>query len=59
MVELVAEFFAISGLDVAAPSNLAELIPYLLRVFVGVFLVSGVFGVLGRIADAFVGFRRL
>ena len=59
MVELVAEFFAISGLDVAAPSNLAELIPYLLRVFVGVFLVSGVFGVLGRIADAFVVFRRL
>ena len=59
MVELVAEFFAISGLDVVPPSNLAELIPYLLRVFTGVFLVSGVFGVLGRIADAFVGFRRL
>lgn len=42
MAALVAEFFDIIGVDFIPPSTLAELIPYLLTVFVGVALVSAV-----------------
>ena len=58
MAVLVAEFFEIAGLEAVPPQNLAELIPYLLRVVVGVCLVSGVFGAVGRFAEAFSHFRR-
>ena len=58
MVEIVAQFFGICGLDATPPETLAELIPYLLQVGVGVTLVSGVFSVIGRIVDVFVNFRR-
>ncbi len=57
MVEIVAEFFGIIGVDVP-PQTLAELIPYLLHVFVGVALVSAVFRVLGRLAEVIMDFRR-
>lgn len=53
MAALVAEFFGIVGLDMVPPDNLAELIPYLLTV-----LVSGVFRVIGRLAEAVMDFRR-
>lgn len=58
MAALVAEFFGIVGLDMTPPSNLAELIPYLLTVVVGVALVSGVFGVIGKLAEVLLNFRR-
>lgn len=58
MAGVVAEFFQIAGLDIVPPENLAELIPYLLQVVVSVALVSGVFGVIGRIAESFGNFRR-
>ncbi len=58
MAELVAQFFQICGIDVAAPQTLAELIPYLLQVVVGVALVSGVFGVIGRLAQLLMDFTR-
>jgi len=58
MAELVAEFFGIIGMDALPPDNLAELIPYLLTVLVGVVLVSGVFRVIGRLAEAVMDFRR-
>lgn len=58
MVALVAEFFGIIGVDMVPPSNLAELIPYLLTVVVGVALVSGVFGVIGKLAEVLLNFRR-
>lgn len=58
MAALVAEFFGIVGLDMTPPSNLAELIPYLLTVVVGVALVSGVFGVIGKLAEVLLSFRR-
>lgn len=57
MVDVVARFFLIMGLDSVPPANLAELIPYLFHIFVAVALVSGVFGVVGRIAEALSGFR--
>lgn len=58
MAALVAEFFGIIGVDMVPPSNLAELIPYLLTVVVGVALVSGVFGVIGKLAQVLLSFRR-
>lgn len=58
MAALVAEFFSIIGVDMIPPSNLAELIPYLLTVVVGVALISGVFGVIGKLAEVLLNFRR-
>lgn len=58
MAVIVAEFFEIVGVDIVPPSNLAELIPYLLTVVVGVALVSGVFRVLGRLAEVLMNGRR-
>lgn len=58
MAAVVAEFFGIIGVDVTPPTNMAELIPYLLTVFVGVFLVSAVFGVIGKLAEMMMNWRR-
>lgn len=58
MAPVIAEFFSVIGVDQTAPQTLAELIPYLLTVFVGVALVSGVFRVIGRIVDLLMDFRR-
>ena len=58
MAELVAEFFNIVGADTVPPSTLAELVPYLLTVFVGVALVSGVFAVIGKIAQVLLDWTR-
>ena len=59
MAAVVAEFFGIIGVDILPPSNLAELIPYLLTVVVGCVLVSAVFGVVGKLAEVLLHFRRL
>lgn len=58
MAAVVANFFSIIGVDVVPPETLAELIPYLLTVFVGLALVSGVFRVIGRLAEILMNFRR-
>lgn len=58
MAQIVAEFFGIIGVDMLPPDNLAELIPYLLTVFTGVVLVSTVFRVIGRLAEAVLDIRR-
>lgn len=58
MAVLVSEFFGIVGIDVIPPSNIAELIPYLLTVVVGVALVSAVFGVIGSIARLLLNWKR-
>ena len=58
MAEIVAEFFGVIGEDMIPPDNLAELIPYLLTVLIGVALVSTVFRVIGRLAEVIVDFRR-
>ena len=58
MAEIIAEFFGIIGVDMIPPNDLAELIPYLLTVFVGVALVSVVFRVIGRLAEVIMDFRR-
>lgn len=58
MAEIVAEFFGVIGEDMIPPDNLAELIPYLLTVLIGVVLVSTVFRVIGRLAEVIMDFRR-
>lgn len=58
MAEIIAEFFGVIGEDIIPPDNLAELIPYLLTVFIGVALVSTVFRVIGRLAEAVLDIRR-
>ena len=46
MAVAVAEFFNIIGVSVTPPATMAELIPYLLVVYIGVFLVAQVFRLL-------------
>lgn len=58
MAEVVSEFFTVVWVDMIPPDNLAELIPYLLSVFVSVALVSGVFRVIGRMVEVIMDFRR-
>ena len=52
MVEIVDEVLAISGVS-DIPSTLAELIPCLVRVTVGVVVLSGVFRVIGKLTELF------
>lgn len=58
MAEIIAEFFGVIGVDMVPPDNLAELIPYLLTVLIGVALVSIVFRVIGRLAEVIMDFRK-
>ena len=58
MALLVAEFFSIVGVDAVPPSTLAELIPYMLSVLVGVCLESGVFAVIGKLLNLILDFTR-
>lgn len=58
MAEIVSEFFQIIGEDMVPPATLAELIPYLLSVLVGIALVCAVFGVLGKLAEIILDFTR-
>lgn len=59
MAQIVAQFIGIIGPNMAPPTNIQELIPYLLTVLVGVFLVSAVFKVIASIATELFGMRRL
>ncbi|WP_130871162.1 hypothetical protein [Intestinimonas massiliensis (ex Afouda et al. 2020)] len=58
MAAVIAEFFGIIGVDAVPPSTMAELIPYLLTVAVGVALVSAVFRVIGKVAEILLNYRR-
>lgn len=58
MASVIAQFFAVTGIDTAPPSTMAELIPYLVTILIGVALVSGVFLVIGKLLTAVFNFRR-
>lgn len=58
MAAVVAEFFQIVGVDVVPPTSMAELIPYLLTVFIGIVLVIGVLRIVAAVASALVNWRR-
>lgn len=57
MAALVAQFFQIIGVDATPPTNMAELIPYLLTVLVGMFLVAMVYRLVGAIVRALFSVR--
>ena len=46
MAAVVAEFFGVIGVDMTPPATLAELIPWLACVVIGVKMVSLVFGMI-------------
>ena len=58
MAAVIAEFFGIIGVDMAAPVTMAELIPWLLMIWISVVLVCGVFRVFGKLAELFLNWRR-
>lgn len=58
MAAVVAQFFGIVGVDAVPPDNLAQLIPYLLQVLVGVVLVLAVFKVVFLLVSAFMDWGR-
>lgn len=58
MQEIVEEFFLISGINVETPLTMGEFIPYLMQIFVGVAMVSGVFNILGKILDVLLNTNR-
>lgn len=59
MAALVAQFFQVIGVDAVPPANMGELIPYLLTVAIGMFLVSVVFRVVVALVRALFSLRRL
>lgn len=52
MSDVVQEFFLIHGVS-EPPTNMEELIPYLMSVVVAVCMVSGVFSIIGKVLDVF------
>lgn len=57
MALVVAEFFEIMGISLVPPTNIQELIPYLLTIFIGLFLISVVFGIIGGLFRLLFDFR--
>ena len=55
MAVIVSEFFGIIGVSQAAPATMSELIPWLVTIIVGIWLVSLVFGLIGSIAFGLFG----
>lgn len=51
MATVIAEFFGIIGVDQTPPATMAELIPWLLCVVVGVVMVSAVFRLFGKLLE--------
>lgn len=58
MANVVAQFFSIIGPDVNPPTNMMELIPYLLTAFIGIVLVVCVYRLVATIAAALINWRR-
>jgi len=59
MAYIVAQFFYIIGVGISPPTNLAELIPYLLTIVVGLFLVSATLKVVSNIITAIFDLGRM
>lgn len=56
MLDVVYEFFALTGLAIP-PTNMVELIPYLLKFFVALGLTLAVFKVVGYVSGFFFNWR--
>lgn len=55
---VVAQFFQIIGSNISIPTNMQELIPYLLTVFVGIVMVVCAFRLIAAVASAIINWRR-
>lgn len=53
MAEIVSEILALSGVSETAPSTLAELVPWLVKITLGVAAISGAFRFLGKLTELF------
>lgn len=58
MGAVVAEFLSVIGPGITLPTNMQELIPYLITIFFGVVLVVAVIRIVEVIASAVCNFRR-
>ena len=54
----VAQFFQIIGPSITPPTNMQELIPYLLTVFVSIVLVVCAFRLIAAVASALGNWRK-
>lgn len=59
MAQIVANFFNVIGSDITPPTSFEELVPYLVTVYIGIFLVGGVFRIIRGIFDSMFSMRRL
>lgn len=59
MAAVVAQFFQVIGLDSTPPTNMAELIPYLITLAIGMFLGAQVYRLIAAIFRALFSMRRL
>ena len=55
--EIVGSFIELNGIG-PPPQTLAELIPWQTEISIAIALVSGVFGVMGKLAEILTNFRR-
>ena len=58
MAAVVAEFFQVIGVDPTPPETMAELIVWLVLIWIGVKLVCGVFRLFGKLTEIFLNWRR-
>lgn len=58
MLQVVSEFLGVAGVDIVPPSNLGELIPYLISIFIALILVLAVFRVFTAVLEGFFTFIR-
>lgn len=58
MQETIMQFFKLVGLSPTAPETFPELLTWFVFVIVSLFLVLGVFHVIGSIVSVFLDFRR-
>lgn len=58
MALVVAQFLGVIGVDFTPPTNMAELIPYLITIAIGAFLVGQIFRLISSIIRAMFSIRR-
>ena len=55
MVDLMSQLFGIIGLSIVPPTNIAELIPYLLKICMGFCIVGYIFSWLRTLSNRIAG----
>lgn len=58
MVDVIAEFFQVTGIDAAPPETMSELIVWMALIYIGVKLVCAMFRLFGKLMEFFVNWRR-